>query len=343
MSRADDLDLIRKRQAELEVMYDTVRDVTSTLSFVEVLQRLLDRTLLHLAAEIGSVLLVESDGSMSIAAAHGLPDEIVEQTRLLSGEGVSGHVASSGEPLLVENIDDDSRFEGRNSERYYTSSLISVPILVQGRVRGVLNVNNKESREPFGEGDLKLIEAIASHAAIALQNAERFEEVLQRAQHDALTGLANHGHFWSSFELELQRARRYRRELSVVMIDVDGFKEFNDSHGHTRGDEALVVIARQIQGRCRSSDLAARYGGDEFSLVLPETSRGGALAFGEKIRQSVEGSALGRDGDARLTLSVGVSAFPDDGGSARSLVEAADAQLYRAKSQGRNQVCSEEC
>jgi diguanylate cyclase (GGDEF)-like protein len=214
--------------------------------------------------------------------------------------------------------------------------------MIQDGVRGVLNVNNKETRQPFGDGDLKLIEAIASHAGIALQNAERFEDLLQRAQRCSLTGLANHGHFWSCLAVELQRASRYQRELSVVMVDVDRFKSFNDGHGHTGGDEALIHVARLIEETCRSSDLAARYGGDEFALILPETSRAGAVAFGEKIRQSVEAASFGRGGSERITISVGASAYPEDGGSERSLVEAADAQLYRAKSQGRNQVCSEE-
>ncbi len=341
MSSTEELARLKQRQAELEVMYDTVRDVTSTLSFGEVLQRILDRTLLHLSAEIGSILLVEPDGGLKVAAAVGLPEDIVRDSRLEPGEGISGYVASTGQPLLVEDIEADDRFQPRNRERYYTHSLISAPIAIHDKVRGVLNVHNKETHEVFGEGDLRLIEAIAAHAAIALQNAERYEELLERAQRDALTGLANHGHFWSCLELELQRARRYDRGLSVVMIDVDHFKAFNDAQGHTGGDEALVSIARLILDRCRSSDLAARYGGDEFALILPETTWEGAEAFGEKIRQSIGEERFGRDGTLRLGVSIGVSALAGDGDTARALVECADRQLYRAKSLGRNQVCSE--
>jgi diguanylate cyclase (GGDEF)-like protein len=336
----DELSELRQRHAELEVVCDTIRDVTSTLAMGEVLQRLLQRILRHLSAEIGSILLVESDRSMVIAVAHGLPQYVIKQTRLQPGEGVSGYVAATGRSLLVEDIEADARFQRRNHERYYTHSLLSAPIILQDTVRGVINVNNKATREQFSQADLHLLETIAAHAAVALQNAERYEELLHRAQCDALTGLANHGHFWSSLEVEVQRANRYARELSVVMIDVDLFKDFNDRNGHMGGDEALATIARLIQERCRSSDLAARYGGEEFAVVLPETSLEGALSFGEKIRQSVEEEPFGRDRAQRLTISVGVSNFPADGEGARSLVEAADQQLYRAKSEGRDRVCA---
>jgi diguanylate cyclase (GGDEF)-like protein len=340
MSTSDELTRLRELNAELAVVCETIRDVTSTLSVGEVLQRLLDRTLTHLTSEIGSILLADSDRSLRIAVARGLPSYVVEQTRVQPGEGVSGYVAATGKPLLVGDIETDARFKRRNHERYYTRSLLSAPIVLQNSVRGVMNVNNKRSHEPYTEADLRLLEAIAGHAAIALQNAERFEEMLERAQRDALTGLANHGHFWSTLDVELKRADRYARQLSVVMIDVDEFKAYNDLNGHVGGDEALAAIARVIQDSCRSSDLAARYGGEEFAIILPETSLEGAAAFGEKIRLSVEEEPFGKDAAQRLTVSVGAAAFPDDGEGARLLVEAADRQLYRAKSEGRNRVCT---
>ena len=333
---------LQQRHSELEVVCETIRDVTSTLSTGEVLQRLLNRTLQHLAAEIGSILLVQPDQSLRIAVARGLPDYVVNQTRVQRGEGISGFVAATAAPLLVQNVEEDPRFRRRNHERYYTSSLLSAPIVFQDEVLGVLNVNNKASRESLSGSDLRLLEAIAGQAAVALQNAERYEEILERAQRDALTGLANHGHFWASLELELQRANRYGRELSVVMLDVDLFKGFNDDHGHVSGDEALSGIAKLISERCRSSDLAARYGGEEFAVILPETSLMGATAFAEKIRQSVEQEPFGRGRAQRLTVSLGAASFPSDADTTRGVVQAADQRLYRAKSLGRNRVCAKD-
>jgi diguanylate cyclase (GGDEF)-like protein len=331
---------LRRRNAELEVLFDTIRDVTSTLSVQEVVGRLLDRILVHLGSEIGSILLMGPDGWLRIMLARGLPNDVIATTRLGLGESISGYVASTGQALLVNDVENDSRFRRTNHERYYTNSFISAPISIQGAVRGVINVNNKASREAFAPGDLRLLEAIAGQAAVALGNAERYEEMMSRAQRDALTGLANHGHFWTTLEIELSRAARHGHPLSLALVDVDHFKAYNDRLGHLAGDRALAEVARQIAVRSRSHDLVARYGGEEFAVLLPETPLAGSTAFGEKIRQGVEEAAIGEAGLA-VTVSVGVACAESGTTAARDLVAAADAQLYRAKSAGRNRVCSE--
>lgn len=337
---SDEVIELRRRNAELAVLFDTVRDLASTLSSLEVIERLVDRTLQHLESEIASVLLVESDGSLRIMHARGLPDSVIETSLGRVGEGIAGHVAASGEALLVEDVERDPRFSRANHERYYNNSCISAPLVDQGRVRGVINVNNKRDRSVFSHSDLRLLGAIATHAAMALRNANRFEELLERAQRDALTGLANHGHFWTMLESEVKRALRYSRPLAVVMIDVDHFKRFNDRHGHLRGDTALVAVARAVAERSRVHDLAARYGGEEFAVLLPETDADGARAFGNKVRAAIEALGLANGSpDDLLTASIGVAALREDDAGAKALVEGADAELYRAKSEGRNRVC----
>ncbi len=191
----------------------------------------------------------------------------------------------------------------------------------------------------FARGDLDpaALRALVEHGAIALSNARDHEQALVRADRDALTGLANHGHLWAALERETARADRYGRDLAFVMIDVDRFKAFNDRHGHLAGDAALAQIARLVRERSRNSDTAGRYGGDEFALVLPETTVLGAIAVAEKIRIAAE--ALRPDGaDVSLTLSFGVASAPRDGKTAADLVRTADARLYRAKDSGGNRV-----
>jgi diguanylate cyclase (GGDEF)-like protein len=334
-----DLEYASSRQA-LEILFATVQDLTSTLDTDEVIARLLKRVLLHLDSEIASIMLLGSDDTLHITHAQGLPESVIESTRVPLGEGIAGHVARTGIALLVTDVEHDARFKRENHERYYTHSALSAPLRNRGDVVGVINVNNKRSREPYSPDDRQLIEAIAGHATVALANASSFEETLRRAQTDALTGLANHGHFWTTLESEIARSERHERTMSLAMLDADYFKAFNDRYGHVAGDDALIGLARAIQVSSRVHDTPARYGGEEFAIILPETTAGGARIFAEKIRQAIEAKSLGPASAGALTVSVGVATYPDDAQDPAALVERADAHLYRAKDAGRNQVCS---
>ena len=334
-----DIPVVEYHGPDLAILFETIHDLTSTLAVREVIERLLDRVTTHLDSEIASILLVGADGRLAIRHARGLPDDVIANTTLEMGDGISGFVAESATPLLIEDIETDSRFRRRNHERYYTHSALSAPLRIHGKVIGVINVNNKRDRTCYSGNDLRLIEAIAGHAAVALCNAQRFEETLERAQHDPLTGLANHGHFWSTLTKEIDRAKRYERQLSLAMIDIDHFKEFNDKYGHVRGDHALAGVAHVIRDWSRVHDFAARYGGEEFALILPETGDGGQRVVAEKFRQAVQEASISPEGPGDLTVSIGIASFPRDASEPSALVEAADAKLYEAKAAGRNRVC----
>ena len=328
------------RHEDLEILYATIQDLTSTLSITHVIERLLERVVVHLKSEIASILICGRDGRLRISHAKGLPDDVVRETSLEPGAGISGYVFQSAEALLITDVESDPRFKRHNHERYYTNSAICAPLCNGRLVMGVLNVNNKHDRQPYDTSDLRLVQAIASHATIALSNAHRFQETLERAQQDALTGLSNHGHFWSTLDIELQRAQRYARKLSLVMLEVDHFKGFNDEFGHRAGDEALVGVARVIHDCSRMHDFPARYGGEEFAVLLPDTPREEAELFAERLRERIENEYIGPAPKGRLTVSIGFATHPDNAADDVALVEAADSCLYRAKSEGRNKVCS---
>ena len=336
----DAVEALRRRTAELEILCDTIQDLTSTLAVEEVIGRLLERTLLHLDAEVASVLQLDADGVLRIVSAQGLPEEVVATTVLAPGEGISGFVLEQGRSLLIRDIEQDERFRRRNHERYYTASCVSAPLYVAGAPRGVINVNNKRSRLAFDHDDLSLLEAIAGHAASALHNAQRFEDALAQARCDALTGLANHGFFWSTLEREISRSDRHARPLSLALVDIDHFKQYNDRYGHLEGDCALVAVAQSLMQYTRAHDMVARYGGEEFAVILPETDADGALSFAQKMCEFVADSTLGHRQRADITVSVGVASWPRDGEEARDLVSSADGRLYEAKAMGRNCVCS---
>ena len=343
LDEADRIELSRAQEllSQVELLLDTVRDLTSTLAVQEVIERLVDRTLMHMRAGVAVLHTLEEGGVLRVALARGLSADIVKSSTLAVGEGIAGRVAESAQAELVECLAAVPTLPLAPHERAFRGAVVCAPIVFREAVWGVITVCSGEEDAAFGPDQGRLLGAIADHAAVALSNAERYERLLEMAQNDPLTGLSNHGHFWATLTAEMSRASRYERQLSVVMIDVDHFKSYNDTRGHMEGDLALVQVARCIEGRCRASDIAARYGGDEFAAILPETPAVGALSFGEKIRNGVAELDLQTGGGEVITVSVGVASYPGEGQTAKELVRSADEHLYRAKERGRNCVCGQ--
>jgi diguanylate cyclase (GGDEF)-like protein/excisionase family DNA binding protein len=216
------------------------------------------------------------------------------------------------------------------------AALIIAPLRGRDRVLGVLHLKRLGAEARFEAREVDLVRIFAAHASIALQNALTHRAVEIRAQMDALTGLRNHG----TFREELERSVSEGGPFALLMLDLDDFKAYNDRHGHEAGNVLLKSIAQAIQGACRSRDLVYRYGGDEFSLMLPETSLAGAIDVAERVRlaiREVRGSDRRRPG---IRCSVGVATFPEDGQRRADLLLAADRALYAAKRAGRDRVAT---
>lgn len=195
--------------------------------------------------------------------------------------------------------------------------------------------------KPFHLEQIRIVVARTLEMRRLKEQARKADFYKQLSERDGLTGLWNFRSFQELLRLELQRATRYDRKVSLLMIDVDKFKDFNDLLGHQTGDLVLQQIARLLDDLCRDPDQRCRYGGEEFAIIAPETDKPGALRLAERVRGSVEEAKLvelERVSRVRLTISVGVATYPDDAASFTSLVEAADRALYAAKAKGRNQV-----
>ncbi len=178
---------------------------------------------------------------------------------------------------------------------------------------------------------------------MTLENARLFEETRTLAITDGMTGLYNHRYFLESMGNEFERAKRYKRPLSLLMIDVDFFKNYNDAHGHQKGDEVLKGVAGILKRSVRKSDFVARYGGEEFAVILPETERPMALALAERIRKEVESTGFpGGETQPLGKISISLGAATTDDVTTKGieeLIKTADNRLYQAKEQGRNRVC----
>jgi diguanylate cyclase (GGDEF)-like protein len=243
--------------------------------------------------------------------------------------------------MLVPDVSAEPRCLEQEVFRLQRGSFICVPLRIKGReVIGVLNAH-KSDPQGFSSGDLDLFQAVANQVASALENAQLYQRTKELSARDDLTGLFNRRNFFETLEKEVQRARRYRRALSLILLDMDDFKGYNDTYGHLRGDEALKALARLLLASTRRADIVARFGGEEFVVLLPEINAQGATVVAEKIRTAVEQHPFpGRDTQpgGRLTVTLGVATYPTDSKDGLELVDLADRAMYLGKQQGRNRV-----
>ena len=326
---------------------ELTQSITSILDYETLLKTILEKSAELLKAEQGSLMLVDYEtNGLLLEAKKGMTNGRTEKLRIRKGEGIAGRVAELGEPFLVENVEIDPRIKQKNRLHYKTLSCVSVPLKIEERVIGVLNLSDKISGEVFDDEDLKLIQSFATHAAIVMERNVLYsqtEKLKKLSITDSLTGLLNRRYFHERLEEEVSRSGRHGRNLTLLMLDIDGFKYYNDTFGHRIGDKALKVISDIILNSVRSIDIVARYGGDEFMVILPETDKALAIHIAERLRTDVSKIVLPTNSvpDAppvAITLSIGMVCYPEHGGTAELLLEHVDKALYLAKKRGKNRI-----
>jgi diguanylate cyclase (GGDEF)-like protein len=249
----------------------------------------------------------------------------------------------SKELILVENIDTHKRPVIRKSQRAYarnyrTKNCIIAQLICQERVVGVLNLADKTEAESFSSQDIALIELLSQLIGASIGNVKLFEKIQRQAATDGLTGLANHKRLYEILERELWRCRRYGGQISLIMIDIDNLKKINDIYGHRAGDKVIKTISSKIKECIRQIDTAARYGGDEFAVILPSTSLAEAVVVAERMVDVVANSPITwEDKQIPLSISVGLGEY-DAASSPEDITSRSDEALYTAKQAGKNTV-----
>ena len=332
-----ELDTAKK---EIEFFEDVGKTLTSSLELNKILVAVMRKTKEIIGAEAWSVLVVdETTGDLVFERAD---TKKVEKYRLKPGEGIAGWVAQEGIPVIVPDVSLDKRFCSRMDKQthFKTRSLMCVPIKSQGRVIGVLEVVNKITGEPFTKEDLNLLMRLVDQAALTIERTTLYQKMAELVVTDDLTKLFNTRYLNRTIETEIQRSDRYKTSVSLIFIDIDYFKNINDQHGHLIGSKILVELGQLIIKCLRSIDIVARYGGDEFVVVLPQTPPKAAVQIAERIRKSVEHNTfLKKEGYAlKMTASFGVASYPESAKTKEDLIRLADEAMYRVKNTTRNGV-----
>jgi diguanylate cyclase (GGDEF)-like protein len=336
------VEALRRREAYEEsqaTLMARISDLIEVFTRTRNLEAVLNESVRALQATLGVSCLVlqlyEDEGGRSTLSI----EEGGERVDL--GDEIRRDVIDQGKSRLVNQVASTGRLQGL-VEKGYTSLMVAP--LGRGRRAtdrsiGLVAALNKDDRDFTGH-ELSLLAHFARHAGLIIENAQLYKRAEHLAEHDGLTNLYNHRHFVATLNAEITKAGEIKAPVSILMLDLDNFKRYNDTHGHPKGDLILRQIASILVENTRQRDIVARYGGEEFVIILPMTGRHGARRVAETIRARVEEFHFeGEDQSGKITVTVGVAVFPEDAGTAEDLIQQADNALYHGKHQGKNRVC----
>ena len=315
----------------------------------EIVAASLDQEAIYFAIHSAAALLMPSEafvislldeGSQTVEAVY-LMDRSgrTPSITLPAGAGLSGYVINTGKSLYIEDLENYDEVESiRFGDSQDVRSILAVPMVLRGKVTGMISTQNYQARAYTSE-DMYLLEMLAAHAAIAIDNTRLFREVQLLALTDPLTGVNNRRQLYELGEREFARSRRYHHPLAAIMIDIDKFKKANDTFGHTVGDQVLISVTQRVREKIRDIDILGRYGGDEFVILLPETNLVSACQVAERLRTTICDSPY-RTGSqtVSVTASLGVSVLSKKTHSLDILIDQADQAVYIAKESGGNRV-----
>ncbi|MDH3973530.1 MAG: sensor domain-containing diguanylate cyclase [Deltaproteobacteria bacterium] len=290
----------------------------------------------------GSITLYnETTGKMELMASVGFSDSFTTKTSWdIEKGGLSDHILNEGKTVAIKNIKELIKVDRPALEAENIKSLLATPLIAERKTIGILYVDDFEERE-FTPKDESIIALLATQAAAAIEKLQLLEKTRKLAITDELTTLHNHRHFVHLLTEELKRAKRYSRPLSVMLIDIDHFKHYNDTNGHIEGNDVLKDVAAAMLQSIRDIDILARYGGEEFAVILPEADKAETGKCAERVRKAIEGKKFANQEKqplGNLTVSIGYSTYPEDAKMQRSLLNRADIALYKAKEEGRNKA-----
>src|SRR6185437_2461938 len=329
--------------SEVAVFRELGKALTSSLQLDQVLRTIMEKINEVLHPDTWSLLLMDQDKQeLYFEIATGKGADRLKDLRIKVGQGLAGWVAESGKAVVVPDTSQDSRFFAQVDSRtkMETRSIVAVPVRFREQCLGVIELINCVGPEGFSARDMALLEALADYAAIAIENARHVQRIHELTITDDCTSLYNARHMNFMLDTEIYRSHRYAFEFSLIFIDLDHFKQINDTHGHLMGSKLLAEIGSAIKENCRLIDLAFRYGGDEFVILLPQTSKENAMGVARRIHRLIRETKWLREPglNVNLTASVGVASYPTDSRTKAELLHLADDAMYLVKNTTRDCV-----
>lgn len=344
------MDITERKKAEeevklytkqLETLFNIGTTVSQSLNLEELLDNVLDKLTETLNVEASGIFLLDEKTKNLILRAHrGLSPKLVRELKQIKPDDeFIGEVAKSGKTLIHKDMSLNHRLAESRARAEKFQSFVAVPIMSKERILGVIGVGSHANRE-FPDWEVRMLSTIANQIGMAIENARLYEHALELAFTDGLTGLYNRRYLMEQIEREFSRAERKKTPLSLIMVDLDDLKTVNDNFGHHRGDLFLSEVGKIIKVNTRASDVAARWGGDEFMLLAPETDSPRSSKIAERIRTQVEHYRMNINGTkVGITVSAGVVSYPAHATCVSELIKNADEAMYNAKRGGKNRTC----
>ncbi len=333
----------KRFQKEVNIYNEIGKTLTSTLEIREIFQKIMETIGNYFRPTNWSLLLLdESTDELYFEVAVGKVSERIKDIRIKKGEGIAGWVALHGQPLLVPDVHQDPRFLRAVDEasNFATESIIAVPMKIKDKVLGVIELINKEEFNPLSKRDMEVLTTVADYAAIALENSRNYQRIQELTITDDISGLYNSRYLHQIIKNEIDKYERYHNPFSIIFFDLDLFKQVNDTYGHLVGSQMLHKVAKVILKIVRRVDLAVRYGGDEFVIVLPQANKKQAHAAAKRLRNAINAEVyFAEEGfNIRITASFGVATYGDDATSKDELLRAVDEAMYRIKNTSRDGI-----
>jgi diguanylate cyclase (GGDEF)-like protein len=286
-------------------------------------------------APAGSLALFdEKEEDMVLIASKGFSSDFkkIDRWNIRQG-GLTSRILSQDGPLMIPDISEEAK-PNPVLMREGVRSLLASPLTVEGRIVGILYVNDFKKRG-FRAEDVSLFSLLTIYAGLTIERVKSIEETRMLSITDGLTSLYNQRYMMEQLQSEIMRAARHGQDISVIMFDIDYFKKYNDTYGHLEGNKVLKVISRSLMKGSRATDTVCRFGGEEFCIVMPHVKKKGALKYGQRLVEEI--AALKTLG-IQVTISGGVASYPADGKDHMEILKAADKRLYDAKKAGRNRI-----